>query len=208
MSLQNIAQHLANQGRGKDTTLVHMTPNEVSGLAALARANGKEISVNPQTGLPEAGALESILAGLALNYIAPGFGGAIGEMFGLSGAAGTGLAIGAGTAAITGNIGKGFEAGFGAYTGAGLGESLAGLGMGELGREASSSAVADATAQKLEGEAYNKAIQDSVTNRMASATMADKYGAGLNFAGKNPMTALQATGKYLAPAALSIFADN
>ena len=54
MSLQNIAQHLANQGRGKDTTLVHMTPNEVSGLAALARANGKEISVNPQTGLPEA----------------------------------------------------------------------------------------------------------------------------------------------------------
>jgi hypothetical protein len=208
MSLQNIAQHLANQGRGKDTTLVHMTPNEVSGLAALARANGKEISVNPQTGLPEAGALESILAGLALNYIAPGFGGAIGEMFGLSGAAGTGLAIGAGTAAITGNIGKGFEAGFGAYTGAGLGESLAGLGMGELGREASSSAVADATAQKLEGEAYNKAIQDSVTNRMASATMADKYGAGLNFAGKNPMTALQATGKYLAPAALSIFADK
>lgn len=208
MSLQNIAQHLANQGRGKDTTLVHMTPNEVSGLAALARVNGKEISVNPQTGLPEAGALESILAGLALNYIAPGFGGAIGEMFGLSGAAGTGLAIGAGTAAITGNIGKGFEAGFGAYTGAGLGESLAGLGMGELGREASSSAVADATAQKLEGEAYNKAIQDSVTNRMASATMADKYGAGLNFAGKNPMTALQATGKYLAPAALSIFADK
>ena len=53
MSLQNIAQHLSNQGRGKDTTLVHMTPNEVSGLAALARSNGKEISVNPQTGLPD-----------------------------------------------------------------------------------------------------------------------------------------------------------
>ena len=213
MSLQNIAQHLANQGRGKDTTLVHMTPNEVSGLAALARANGKEISVNPQTGLPEAGALESILAGLALNYIAPGVGGAIGEMFGLGSAAGTGLAVGAGTAAITGNIGKGFEAGFGAYTGAGLGESLAGLGMGELGREASSSAVnsipfpqegADAATR----EAYNKAIQDSVTNRMASATMADKYGAGLSFAGNNPGTAFKATAKYLAPAALSIFADK
>jgi len=208
MSLHNIAQHLANQGRGKDTTLVHMTPNEVSGLAALAHANGKEISVNPQTGLPEAGALEGILAGLALNYIAPGFGGAIGEMLGLGSAAGTGLAVGAGTAAITGNIGKGFEAGFGAYTGAGLGESLAGLGMGELGREASSSAVADATAQKLEGDAYNKAVQDSVTNRMASATMADKYGAGLNFAGNNPGTAFKATAKYLAPAALSIFADK
>lgn len=213
MSLQNIAQHLANQGRGKDTTLVHMTPNEVSGLAALARANGKEISVNPQTGLPEAGALESIFAGLALNYIAPGFGGAIGEMLGLSGAAGTGLAIGAGTAAITGNIGKGFEAGFGAYTGAGLGESLAGLGMGELGREASSSAVnsipfpqegADAATR----EAYNKAIQDSVASSMKSATKEDKYGAGLNFAGNNPGAAFKATAKYLAPAALSIFADK
>jgi hypothetical protein len=61
MSLQLAAQHLAARGRGPDTTLVHMTPKEVEGLQTLAMRHGGSLTINPQTGLPEAGFLSSIL---------------------------------------------------------------------------------------------------------------------------------------------------
>ena len=54
MSLQYAAQHLAAKGRGPDTMLVHMAPSEVRGLQAIAMAHGGSLSINPQTGLPEA----------------------------------------------------------------------------------------------------------------------------------------------------------
>ncbi len=55
MSLQQAAKHLAAQGRGGDTTLVHMNPGEVKALQAVAMAHGGSLTINPQTGLPEAG---------------------------------------------------------------------------------------------------------------------------------------------------------
>lgn len=55
------AASLASKGRGADTTLVHMSPAEVKGLQALAMAQGGSLTVNPSTGLPEAGFLSSIL---------------------------------------------------------------------------------------------------------------------------------------------------
>jgi len=97
MSLQALAHHMAAQGRGPDTTLVHMSPREVHGLQALAMANGGTLTINPQTGLPEAGFLDSILpaiAGFALNTFAPGLGETVCGIFGLGGAAGAGLALG------------------------------------------------------------------------------------------------------------------
>ena len=54
------AQTLAQQGRYGDNMLVHMNPQEVAGLAALARAHGGHISINPKTGLPEAWGIGSI----------------------------------------------------------------------------------------------------------------------------------------------------
>jgi len=48
------AQDLASRGRGGDTMLVHMAPHEVAGLNALARAQGDELTINPETGMPEA----------------------------------------------------------------------------------------------------------------------------------------------------------
>ena len=36
MSMQSLAQAIQSQGRGNDTMLVHMTPNEVGGLQNLA----------------------------------------------------------------------------------------------------------------------------------------------------------------------------
>lgn len=57
MSLQLAANHLAAQGRGPDTTLVHMGQGEVEALQGLAAAHGGMLTTNPTTGLPEAGFL-------------------------------------------------------------------------------------------------------------------------------------------------------
>lgn len=59
------AYGLASLGRGQDSMLVHMTPDEVSSLQSLARANGGSLTTNPDTGLPEAEVLSSILPALA-----------------------------------------------------------------------------------------------------------------------------------------------
>lgn len=58
--LRNVAQHLASKGRGEDSMLVHMTPEEVRGLRTLAHAQGHDLPINPHTGLPEAGFLDKM----------------------------------------------------------------------------------------------------------------------------------------------------
>jgi hypothetical protein len=70
-----IAAGIASLGRGDDKMLVHMTPGEVHGLQALAMAHGGSLTINPQTGLPEAGFLSDILpflAGAAAIYFTAG----------------------------------------------------------------------------------------------------------------------------------------
>ena len=143
MSLHTLANHMAATGRGPDSTLVHMSPREVHGLQALAMANGGTLTINPQTGLPEAGFLDSLLpalAGFALNTFAPGLGTAVGGIFGLGQAAGTGIAVGGATALASGDLGKGLMAGLGAYGGAGIGGSLASAGAPSAGMDAASAA--------------------------------------------------------------------
>lgn len=139
MNMTPIAAAVQAQGRGGDTMLVHMTPGEVRGLQDLAKAYGGSLSINPQTGLPEAGFLSSILptlAGFALNAFAPGLGTAVGSALGATGAAastlGTGLLVGGATGLLTGNLGKGLMAGLGAYGGAGLQQGLMGAGQKAL----------------------------------------------------------------------------
>lgn len=122
MSLQIAAQHLSSQGRGNDSTLVHMSPREVSSLNAIAKAHGGQLSTNPHTGLPEAGFLESILpmvAGAALTGMS---GGLINPMT-------AGLITGGLGYAMTGSLEKGLMMGVGAYGGGGLGEALAAQGV-------------------------------------------------------------------------------
>ena len=65
-----LASLVAAKGRGDDSMLVHMTPSEIRGLHAIARANGITPTVNPHTGLDEMGWLQSLLpavAGFTLN---------------------------------------------------------------------------------------------------------------------------------------------
>jgi hypothetical protein len=126
MSLQNLAHHLQTAGRGDDTMLVHMTPKEVAGLQTLAAAHGGSLTVNPETGLPEAGILSSMLPMIIGAALAPATGGA---SLGLTSAWETAAVVGGAYGLATGSLQKGLMAGLGAYGGAGLGASLAGNAM-------------------------------------------------------------------------------
>jgi hypothetical protein len=74
---QTQANGLASLGRGGDSTLVHMQPQEVAGLQQLAQANGTSLTTNPDTGMPEAFKLGNFFRAalpIAAGYFAPGAG--------------------------------------------------------------------------------------------------------------------------------------
>jgi hypothetical protein len=201
MSLQLAAQHLADKGRGPDTTLVHMSNKEVKSLNDLAMAHGGQLTINPQTGLPEAGFLSAILpmvAGAALTGMS---GGVINPMT-------AGLIVGAGSYALNPKAGLmgGLMAGMGAYGGAGLGEALAQQGMEQAaGQSMLEGQVAENTARmgsNLTPEALTKTgLQPGqygygLSGDMASGDMVAKlsgpqYGAGMSNAQLNAGLASQ-----------------
>lgn len=124
MSLQNLAQYLAAHGRGNDKMLMHVTPNEVAGLQSIAMAAGGSLSVNPETGLPEAGFFD-FLGNIFPQIAGTAIGAAVGGPYG--------AAIGAGTAgaietARSGNLLSGIMAGLGAYGGANLFQGVSNTG--------------------------------------------------------------------------------
>lgn len=132
MSLHHLAQHMQSAGRGEDKVLVHMTPKEVQGLQSLAMSHGGSLTINPETGLPEAGFLSSILPMIAGLALAPLTAGTSLAFLGATPFA-TALTVGGATGLATGSLKKGLMAGLGAYGGAGLGSSLAGMGAGAAG---------------------------------------------------------------------------
>ena len=136
MSLQLAAQHLAAQGRGNDSALVHMTPGEVRGLQHIAKAAGGSLSVNPSTGLPEAGFLENLLPMIIGGGLMAMTGGAAAPaLAGLSPGM-IGLGVGGVQALRTGNLMDGVKAGLGAYGGAGLAGGLMGAGAASAANSA------------------------------------------------------------------------
>jgi len=111
---QQSAQGLASLGRGNDSMLVHMTPREVQGLQGLAMAHGGSLSINPETGLPEAGFLDTIF-----NIALPVAGG----FFGLDPFLVAGI-MGGKSLVEEGDPFKAALAGFGGYSGAKMGVNL------------------------------------------------------------------------------------
>jgi len=206
MSLQLAAQHLSNQGRGPDDTLVHMSTKELRSLNDLARAHGGQLTVNPHTGLPEAGLLDSLLPtiiGAGLTYFS---GGTITPAM-------AGLGIGGFQALRTGSLEKGLMAGLGAYGGAGLTAGVMDAGAAAIGRDAASTAVqqaptfaGDAAGEAARAQYYNTAVAD----KMAGASNFDKLSAGFT----NPGMAMDAMGggwqtaKYAAGAAAPYLAEK
>lgn len=136
MSLHKLSNQIQSQGRGRDTMLVHMSPREVGGLQQLAKSQGGSLSVNPKTGLVEAGFLEQalpIVAAAAATYFtagaaAPMLSTALGSTMagGILAGAGSGALISgataamqgkdAGQAALMGGLGGAISGGLGAYT--------------------------------------------------------------------------------------------
>ena len=184
-NLHPIAQAVQSQGRGKDTQLIHMTPNEVQGLQALAMANGGSLSINPSTGLPEAGFLDKILPAVAGFALGP-------AGFGVMSSLGAGLTVGGLTALTSGDLGKGISAGLGAWGGSELGGALQGLGSSAIGGQAASNATTLATQQGKAGigAAANAAREAAVQE----ATKSELIKEGARQALSDPSKAVEAFG--------------
>jgi hypothetical protein len=114
-------QGLASLGRNGDSMLVHMSPSEVAGLQGLAMSQGGSLSINPQTGLPEAFKLGGFFKSL-LPTVVGGIASMIPGMQFASYPMLTGVLAGAATGALT-NKNKLLGAvtgGLGGYSGAGI----------------------------------------------------------------------------------------
>jgi len=170
MSLQLAAKHLAAHGRGKDKMLVHMDKGEVDSLQKIAMANGGSLTINPQTGLPEAGFLSALLpmiAGAGLMMI-PGM---------QAGAAG--LIVGGLQTARTGSLSKGIMAGLGAYGGAGLAGSAGAAGAGSTTTlEGAAAATPTPPPVNPAGVEVGSAIQPSSMVQTPLASMNTPYAPG------------------------------
>jgi len=127
MDIKQQTKNVASQGRYGDSMLLHVNPAEVKGLA-----QALPITINPQTGQPEA----------FLPFLAPVLGSIAGGtlLAGATGSALLGSAIGSGLAqyAVTGDLKKGLLAGL---TGYGIGTALQGAGAAAQGTEAATAAA-------------------------------------------------------------------
>ena len=214
MSLHKFADMVASKGRGDDSLLIHMTPDEVQRLQQFAQANGRSLTINPDTGLPEAGMLSDLfkaVAPIALGAFLGPAGAALGG--GFLTAAQAGLAVGGITSLATGSLSRGLMAGLGAYggagladsfmnagTGAGLSEALAGSSSGNLGQ-----AFGDvAASQGSSGQAFNDFLTSSANPAIMSG--ADMASAGFKAAAADPMAFAKQNFGNIAAAAAPIMA--
>jgi len=201
MALHSTAQGLATLGRHGDSVLVHMQPQEVAGLQALAKSQGTSLTVNPHTGMPEAFRLgeffSSLLPTLVGAALAPATGGA---SLGLTGMAATaapivgGMATGALVAGAKGDdvLGGALMGGLGGYGGGNLGGSLAKMGGAGAATPAISSGQGvqltanNLTTPNLAGLSGTKAASalDASVNNLSS-TLTNPLGTGTGGAGIN-----------------------
>ena len=159
MDIKQQTQNVANQGRYGDSMLLHVNPAEVKGLA-----QAMPITVNPETGQPEA----------FLPFLAP----VLGSM------AGTAL-LGAGTAAaLSPALAAGIGAGLATYAqtgGSGSKALLSGLTAG-FGTSALGNAANPSLATDIGGAQVAQGIADGTSQVAANLTpaqLADGFGGSL-----------------------------
>jgi hypothetical protein len=186
MSLHALAGHMATKGRGGDSMLVHMTPGEVQALQALAERHGGTLTINPETGQPEANFLKKLLPMVAGFALGP-------AGFGLMSAGMAGLTVGGLTTLATGSLSRGLMAGLGAYGGAGLGASLANAGTGAMAASDIAAQQAAGTfptmAEGMTAEAYASqvgAARDAALAKAGEAGFGAKMSAGFGQMASNP----------------------
>ena len=180
MSIKHAADYIRSQGRNNDTQLMHVTPNELGGLQSLAMAHGGSLTLNPITGLPEAGFLEDILPTIA------GIGVGIATGNPMIGAA----VAGGGATALTGSLEKGLIAGLGAYGGSGMLTSLGAAGAGAAGASSTLGAAGAGiggstipTVAQLGAQAAGTGIGAGIGGATGAAGIGGATGAGAAGAG-------------------------
>jgi hypothetical protein len=175
---------------------MHVAPDEVARLQQAAQAQGKSLTINPHTGLPEANIFSQawkvikpvapLLAGLALGPAG----------LGLMSAGAAGLTVGGIGALATGSLQKGLMAGLGAYGGASLGEGLMNIGSDAASQAATKSAYDAALATEGSASPQMAAEYAARQGQAAAANMSsfDKLSGGISSAMNNPMSALNNLG--------------
>jgi hypothetical protein len=169
-----------------------MSRNEVKSLNDLAMAHGGQLTINPQTGLPEAGFLSSLLpmvAGAALNAAFPGLG-----------TLGSAALVGGGSMLLNPKAGLmgGLMAGLGAYGGAGLGQGLSSLGAtSEAGLTSGAATQAGEEAAKAE-LAKQQALQEAAKQSVLSSPTAQNIEAAAKFTPDYMQNAAQSARDYAA----------
>jgi hypothetical protein len=172
MSLHALANHMATKGRGGDSVLVHMTPEEVQSLQVLALKGGGTLTINPETGLPEANFLKKMLPMIAGFALAPLTAGTSLAFLGATPLA-SALTVGGITGLATGSLSRGLMAGLGAYGGASLGAGLAGAGAGA----AQEAAVAGLTGEQLATQAAAQGLTEQGVLNQAAAEATKNFAA-------------------------------
>ena len=179
--LADAAQYLSSKGRGEDSQLIHMMPSEIEALQKLAEEHGGSLTINPETGLPEAGWLGNILkvaAPVALSFV-PGVGplaAGIGEAFGATGALasgiGMGLLTGGATALATGSLKQGLGAGvMGGIMGGLTAPSTAAAQTANMATTSGVDAATKAAALQAQNTAVNTGLNQAGTSMMTNPSI-------------------------------------
>ncbi len=183
--LAKAAQKLQAQGRHGDTMLAHITPRE----AMMLKSMGGSGSINPATGLPEYFSWKKLLKAvvpIALTFLAPGIGTAIGSALGASAAWApvVGSAImGAGTSALTGgNIAQGallggLTGGLGSMAGGAASDAL-GLGLGKTGQAVLGSGLLGGVGGMATGKGFAQGAMQGVAGQAVGNILGGMSGDG------------------------------
>ncbi len=175
-----LANLMAMKGRGGDNTLVHMSKSELPYLNMLAKSAGypQGLPVNPETGLPEANILKTIL---------PVAGAILGGMFfppsllGLGAGSALATGIGAGLGSFGGSLlaGKSLKD---AAIGGLISGGLSGLGAAAFGGQSFLGDTTSFSSPAAAKVAADQAAQIATTN--AGTTAANVTGAQISQAGQ------------------------
>jgi len=67
--IASLAKQVASEGRGGDSTLLHIHPSELAGIEAILRQLDPDVKItlNPETGMYEAFSLKKLLGAIGLG---------------------------------------------------------------------------------------------------------------------------------------------
>lgn len=196
--LADAAQYLSSKGRGEDSQLIHMMPSEIEALQQLAQQHGGSLTINPETGLPEAGWLGNILkvaAPVALSFVpgvgplAAGIGGAFGATGALASGIGMGLLTGGVTALATGSLKQGLGAGvMGGIMGGLTAPSTAAAQTANMATTSGVDAATKAAALQAQNTAVNTGLNQAGTSMMTNPSILNAATAPVAQTVSNPLT--------------------